>query len=70
MVIRVEDIRWLRLAARKCGSDAIPSATAAKLITGNKRIVLFVAAMLVGAAMASVIGQRGARDASAPSARS
>lgn len=32
MVIRVEDIRWLRLAARKCGSDAIPSATAAKLI--------------------------------------
>lgn len=47
-----------------------PGPAVTDLITGNKRIVLFVAAMLVGAAMASVIGQRGARDASAPSARS
>jgi hypothetical protein len=32
MVITVQDIGWLRLAARKSGTEAIPSETAAKLL--------------------------------------
>jgi hypothetical protein len=35
MVITIQDIGWLRLAARKIGTDAIPSAIAAKLISAQ-----------------------------------
>jgi hypothetical protein len=35
MVVTLQDIVWLRLAARKLGTDAIPSADAAKLINAG-----------------------------------
>ena len=35
MIITIQDIGWLRLAARKMGTDAIPTAVAAKLISAR-----------------------------------
>jgi len=35
MIITIQDIGWLRLAARKIGTDAIPTAVAAKLISAR-----------------------------------
>src|SRR5690349_16106816 len=35
MVVTLQDIVWLRLAARKIGTDSIPRADAAKLISAG-----------------------------------